>query len=80
MMTTFYIKPQQCEGMCHNASVAKYLLSTSNHNIRRNALHLLVEFALVDGEAMCQGYRLAFPENDGELDEWLMAEDEYRNW
>jgi hypothetical protein len=35
---------------------------------------------LVDGEAMCEGYRLAFPENNGELDEWLMAEDEYRNW
>ena len=35
---------------------------------------------LVDGEAMCQGYRLAFPENNAELDEWLMAEDEYENW
>ena len=34
----------------------------------------------VDEEAVCQGYRLAFPENNGELDEWLMAEDEYRNW
>ena len=34
----------------------------------------------VDEEAVCQGYRLAFPENNAELDEWLMAEDEYRNW
>ena len=39
-----------------------------------------IRMELVDGEAMCQGYRLAFPENNGELDEWLMAEDEYRNW
>jgi hypothetical protein len=39
-----------------------------------------IRMVQVDEKAVCQGYRLAFPENNGELDEWLMAEDEYRNW
>ena len=39
-----------------------------------------IPFAQVDTEAICQGYRLAFPENNGELDEWLMGEDEYWDW
>ena len=43
-------------------------------------LAYLTRMEQVDEEALCQGYRLAFPENNGELDEWLMAEDEYRNW
>ena len=30
--------------------------------------------------SIAQGYRLAFPENAKELDEWLLAEDEYRDW
>ena len=34
----------------------------------------------VDMEAICRGYRLAFPENNAELDEWLCEEDEYRQW
>lgn len=34
----------------------------------------------VDTGAICEGYRLAFPENNGELDEWLEAEDEYGDW
>ena len=34
----------------------------------------------VDTEAICRGYRLAFPENNEELDKWLQAKDEYWNW
>ena len=34
----------------------------------------------VDREAICKGYRLAFPENAAELDRWLCAEDEYSDW
>ena len=34
----------------------------------------------VDEEAIFQGYKLAFPENASELDEWMMGEDEYRDW
>lgn len=36
--------------------------------------------AKVDTEAICKGYRLAFPENDKELDKCLQAEDEYWGW
>lgn len=39
-----------------------------------------IPYSQVDTEAICQGYRLAFPENNEELDNWLMEEDEYRNW
>ena len=34
----------------------------------------------VDEEAIFQGYKLAFPENARELDEWMMGEDEYSDW
>ena len=34
----------------------------------------------VDEEAISQGYKLAFPENACALDEWMMGEDEYRDW
>ena len=34
----------------------------------------------VDEEAIFQGYKLAFPENARALDEWMMGEDEYRDW
>ena len=34
----------------------------------------------VDTEAIFQGYLLAFPKNKEKLEEWLMGEDEYRNW
>lgn len=34
----------------------------------------------VDTEAVCNGYRLAFPENRRELEECLKAQDEYWNW
>ena len=34
----------------------------------------------VDEEAIFQGYKLAFPENTRALDEWMMGEDEYRDW
>ena len=34
----------------------------------------------VDTEAISQGYRLAFPENKEELDQWLSQEDEFRDW
>ena len=36
--------------------------------------------AQVDTEAICQGYRLAFPENNYELEEWLCEGDEYGQW
>ena len=34
----------------------------------------------VDSEAIFQGYRLAFPENQTELDAYFIARDEYWNW
>ena len=39
-----------------------------------------VRMAKVDTMAICQGYRLAFPENNDALDEWLVGEDEYAGW
>ena len=39
-----------------------------------------IPFAQVDTEAICQGYRMAFPENDEALGEWLCEEDEYGRW
>lgn len=33
-----------------------------------------------DMDAICKGYRFAFPENSGALDEWLVGEDECGNW
>ena len=39
-----------------------------------------IAFREVDMEAVCQGYRLAFPENKKELEEWLKGEDEYWEW
>ena len=41
-----------------------------------NGIHL----KQVDEEAIYQGYKLAFPENARELDEWMLGADEYRNW
>ena len=34
----------------------------------------------VDNEAIFQGYRMAFPENQAELDAYLIARDEYFGW
>ena len=34
----------------------------------------------VDTEAIYQGYKLAFPQNAEDLDEWMLGEDEYREW
>ena len=34
----------------------------------------------VDYEAMCHGYRLAFPGNRRKINEWLKAEDAYADW
>ena len=39
-----------------------------------------IPLAQVDTEAICRGYRLAFPENNEELDEWLCEGDEYAAW
>jgi hypothetical protein len=36
--------------------------------------------AQVDTEAICMGYRLAFPQHAKALDKWLMEEDEYGGW
>ena len=34
----------------------------------------------VDEEAIFRGYKLAFPEHTSELDEWMLGEDEYKDW
>ena len=34
----------------------------------------------VDEEAIFRGYKLAFPEHASELDEWMLGEDEYKDW
>lgn len=34
----------------------------------------------VSYEAIYKGYRMAFPQNTQALDEWMKAEDEYRDW
>ena len=39
-----------------------------------------IPYNKVDMEAICQGYRLAFPENNADLNEWLCEEDEYSRW
>ena len=39
-----------------------------------------IPYAKVDTEAICQGYRLAFPENNADLEKWLCDEDEYGGW
>ena len=39
-----------------------------------------IPYSKVDEEAIYRGYQLAFPENAQTLDEWMLGEDEYRNW
>ena len=39
-----------------------------------------IPYAQVDTEAICKGYRLAFPENNEELNKWLDDWDEYAAW
>ena len=39
-----------------------------------------VAYAQVDKVAVCEGYKLAFPENMEELEEMLCDEDEYSGW
>ena len=39
-----------------------------------------IRMGQVDMEAIYQGYKLAFPENAQELDEWMLGEDEYAEW
>ena len=39
-----------------------------------------IRMSQVDTEAIYQGYKLAFPENAQELDEWMMGMDEYADW
>ena len=39
-----------------------------------------IPYAQVDTEAICMGYRLAFPENNEELNKWLDDWDEYAAW
>ena len=34
----------------------------------------------IDTESIYKGYKLAFPTNARALDEWKLAEDEYRDW
>ena len=44
--------------------------------VMENGIHL----NNVDTEAIFQGYKLAFPKNAQELDEWMLGEDEYAEW
>jgi hypothetical protein len=44
--------------------------------VMENGIHL----NNVDTEAIFQGYKLAFPKNAQELDEWMLGEDEYAKW
>lgn len=39
-----------------------------------------IRMAQVDEEAICQGYKLAFPENEREINDWLLSLDEYGDW
>ena len=39
-----------------------------------------IRMAQVDEEAICQGYKLAFPENVREINDWLLGLDEYGDW
>ena len=39
-----------------------------------------VAYGQVDRAAICEGYKLAFPENVEELEEMLCEEDEYWGW
>ena len=39
-----------------------------------------IRMGQVDMEAIYQGYKLAFPENAQEPDEWMLGEDEYAEW
>ena len=39
-----------------------------------------IPYSDVDEEAIYRGYQLAFPENAQALDEWMIGEDEYRDW
>ena len=39
-----------------------------------------IPLSQVDEEAIFQGYKLAFPGNSRELNEWMMGEDEYSDW
>ena len=39
-----------------------------------------IPYSEVNFEAVCKGYRLAFPRNAQALFEWLRAGDEYRDW
>ena len=39
-----------------------------------------IRLAEVDTEAIFQGYKLAFPENVQDLEDWLLGEDEYCDW
>ena len=39
-----------------------------------------IPYAQVDTEAIFQGYKLAFPDNAQELDEWMLGSDEYGQW
>ena len=43
------------------------------------AVHRILK-QTVDSEAIFQGYRLAFPENQAELDAYVIARDEYFGW
>ena len=39
-----------------------------------------IRLAEVDTVAIFQGYKLAFPENVQDLEDWLLGEDEYCDW
>lgn len=34
----------------------------------------------VDRPAICEGYKLTFPDHADALEEWMLTEDEYCSW
>ena len=55
----------------HRLSMLLEAMTVMENGIRANN---------VDAEAIYQGYKLAFPGNAQKLDEWMLGEDEYREW
>ena len=64
------LPPKNVESF-HRLSMLLEAMTVMENGIRANN---------VDAEAIFQGYKLAFPGNAQELDEWMLGEDEYREW
>ena len=64
------LPPKDVESF-HRLSMLLEAMTVMENGIRANN---------VDAEAIFQGYKLAFPGNAQKLDEWMLGEDEYREW